>query len=271
MKKLVFQSHFLVQIFWVDDVNNWKETFCGKCWYLTFLSHKQRQNSLKTHTHTHTINETTFVHSVYAFRLNSSFYEILFCPQTTKFLNGKTDNLIYVLQISKIKIVFPRVLHSIKHWNLIGTFFENLGAQTSQVLDSDPHPLHVALDAGVVEDREGAGGEGQVDNLQHQQTWTMVTGRGGRWNGQWYWKHIHWRWAMVFNGSQPLAKNSIALVTTHRSGVYIATRTPESHSKSQVWAEQGRESRRARRGNLLGLSRCFSSFSCSRNQHSDLW
>ena len=40
--------------------------------------------------------------------------------------------------------------------------------------------------------------------------------------------------ALVFNGSQPLAKNSIALVTTHRSGVYIATRTPESHSKSQV-------------------------------------
>ena len=69
-----------------------------------------------------------------------------------------------------VKIVFPRVLHSIKHWNSIGTFFENLGAQTSQVLDSDPHPLHVALDAGVVEDREGAGGEGQVDNLQHQQT-----------------------------------------------------------------------------------------------------
>ena len=49
-------------------------------------------------------------------------------------------------------------------------FFENFGAQTSQVLDSDPHPLHVALDAGVVEDREGAGGERQVDHLQHQQT-----------------------------------------------------------------------------------------------------
>ena len=68
-----------------------------------------------------------------------------------------------------VKIVFPRVLHSIKHWNSIGPFFENLGAQTSQVLDSDPHPLHVALDAGVVEDREGAGGEGQVDHLEHQQ------------------------------------------------------------------------------------------------------
>ena len=35
------------------------------------------------------------------------------------------------------------------------------------MLDSDPHPLHVALDAGVVEDREGAGGQRQIDCLQH--------------------------------------------------------------------------------------------------------
>ena len=53
---------------------------------------------------------------------------------------------------------------------LIGPFSENFCAQASQVLNGDPHLLHVALDAGVVEDREGAGGEGQVDNLQHQQT-----------------------------------------------------------------------------------------------------
>ena len=53
---------------------------------------------------------------------------------------------------------------------LIGPFSENFCAQASQVLDGLPHLLHVALDAGVVEDREGAGGEGQVDNLQHQQT-----------------------------------------------------------------------------------------------------
>ena len=53
---------------------------------------------------------------------------------------------------------------------LIGPFSENFCAQASQVLNGAPHLLHVALDAGVVEDREGAGGEGQVDNLQHQQT-----------------------------------------------------------------------------------------------------
>ena len=53
---------------------------------------------------------------------------------------------------------------------LIGPFSENFCAQASQVLNGDPHLLHVALDAGVVEDREGAGGEGQVDHLQHQQT-----------------------------------------------------------------------------------------------------
>ena len=53
---------------------------------------------------------------------------------------------------------------------LIGPFSENFCAQASQVLDGDPHLLHVALDAGVVEDREGAGGEGQVYHLQHKQT-----------------------------------------------------------------------------------------------------
>ena len=53
---------------------------------------------------------------------------------------------------------------------LIRSFYANFCAQASQVLNGDPHLLHVALDAGVVEDREGAGGEGQVDNLQHQQT-----------------------------------------------------------------------------------------------------
>ena len=85
MKKLVFQSHFLVQIFSVDEVN--------KCvWEMLifdFLSHKQQQNSFFVKKKD-TINETTFVHSVYAFRLNSSFYEIIFCHQTTKFLTGTT-------------------------------------------------------------------------------------------------------------------------------------------------------------------------------------
>ena len=51
---------------------------------------------------------------------------------------------------------------------LIGPFSENFCAEASQVLNGHPHLLHVALDAGVVEDREGAGGEGQVDHLQHQ-------------------------------------------------------------------------------------------------------
>ena len=53
---------------------------------------------------------------------------------------------------------------------LIGFFSENFCAEARQVLNGLPHLLHVALDAGVVEDREGAGGEGQVDHLQHQQT-----------------------------------------------------------------------------------------------------
>ena len=50
---------------------------------------------------------------------------------------------------------------------LIGPFSENFCAQASQVLDGHPHLLHVALDAGVVEDREGAGGQRQIDRLQH--------------------------------------------------------------------------------------------------------
>ena len=81
---------------------------------IRLLSHKQRQNSFfckKKNKKKHTINETTFVHSVYAFRLNSSFYEIIFCPQTTKFLSGKTDNLRYMNHKypdgSSVKIVFP--------------------------------------------------------------------------------------------------------------------------------------------------------------------
>ena len=50
---------------------------------------------------------------------------------------------------------------------LIGPFSENFCAQASQVLNGDPHLLHVALDAGVVEDREGAGGQRQIDRLKH--------------------------------------------------------------------------------------------------------
>ena len=50
---------------------------------------------------------------------------------------------------------------------LIRSFSENFCAQASQVLNGDPHLLHVALDAGVVEDREGAGGQRQIDCLQH--------------------------------------------------------------------------------------------------------
>ena len=50
---------------------------------------------------------------------------------------------------------------------LIRSFSENFCAQASQVLNGDPHLLHVALDAGVVEDREGAGGQRQIDRLQH--------------------------------------------------------------------------------------------------------
>ena len=51
--------------------------------------------------------------------------------------------------------------------SLIGPFSENFCAQASQVLNGHPHLLHVALDAGVVEDREGAGGQRQIDRLQH--------------------------------------------------------------------------------------------------------
>ena len=51
---------------------------------------------------------------------------------------------------------------------LIGPFSENFCAQASQVLNGDPHLLHVALDAGVVEDREGAGGQRQIDRLKHR-------------------------------------------------------------------------------------------------------
>ena len=50
---------------------------------------------------------------------------------------------------------------------LIGPFSENFCAQASQVLDGHPHLLHVALDAGVVENREGARGQRQIDCLQH--------------------------------------------------------------------------------------------------------
>ena len=150
----------------MDEVNNWKGSFCGKCWYLTFCHISSGRTPFFVRKK-NTFNETTSVHSVYAFRLNYSFYEIIFCPPTTKFLTETIDNLRYELQISRW--FCQNRFSSIKHWNSIGTFFENLGAQTSQVLDSDPHPLHVALDAGVVEDREGAGGEGQVDHLEHQQ------------------------------------------------------------------------------------------------------
>ena len=41
MKKLVFQSHFLVQIFSVDEVNK----CVWEMFIFDFLSHKQQQNS----------------------------------------------------------------------------------------------------------------------------------------------------------------------------------------------------------------------------------
>ena len=50
-----------------------------------------------------------------------------------------------------------------KNIDLICSSLEN---PVWQVLDGAPNPLHVALNARVVEDREGARGEGQVGHLQ---------------------------------------------------------------------------------------------------------
>ena len=59
-----------------------------------------------------------------------------------------------------------------KNIDLICSSLEN---PAWQVLDSAPNPLHVALNARVVEDRKGARGEGQVGHLQQNKIWSEKT------------------------------------------------------------------------------------------------